>query len=212
VTSVTTDAGPESARPLAELTLAELWQLFPITLREYDPRYPTWFAEESARVAALFPGFVFRLSHIGSTAVPGLVSKPIVDMLLEITPDCPSHDVVAKLAAAGWNLMARRDEPLRLDLNKGYTPAGFAERVFHLHIVRPGDHNELYFRDFLRQHPEACVAYVELKRRLAAQYRHDRDAYTAAKAVFIQQATLQARAEFPGRHSRDGDFRAHQKL
>jgi len=217
VTAVPTDTGsrpaaPLAARPLAERTLAELWELFPITLREYDSRYPTWFAEEAAHLAALFPGSVFRLSHIGSTAVPGLTSKPTIDMLLELGPDCPPAAIVARLTAAGWNLMATSDDPLRLDFNKGYTPTGFAERVFHLHVVRPGDHDELYFRDLLRHDAATRRDYVQLKRGLAREFEHDRDAYTAGKTTFVRAATIRARAQFPGRYSAGDELSPSQTL
>jgi GrpB-like predicted nucleotidyltransferase (UPF0157 family) len=73
--------------------------------------------------------------------------------------------------------------------------------VFHLHLVRPGDHDELYFRDYLREHPRACAEYAELKRRLLARFEHDRDGHTSAKAGFVTRATAHARQEFPRRHS-----------
>jgi GrpB-like predicted nucleotidyltransferase (UPF0157 family) len=77
------------ARALAELTLEELRRLFPIQLREYDQRYPLWFTQEAERLGDLLKRLTFRLSHIGSTAVPGLLSKPIIDLLLEVSPETP---------------------------------------------------------------------------------------------------------------------------
>jgi GrpB-like predicted nucleotidyltransferase (UPF0157 family) len=180
------------------MTLDELWQLFPIMLREYDERYPRRHSQEAAKLRHLFPGSVFRLSHIGSTSVPGLLSKPIVDLLLEV--QLSAEAVIETLKGDGWLVMANRQEPFRIDLNKGYTPRGYAEKVFHLHVVRPGDHDELYFRDYLRDHPEACQEYAELKRDLLSRFEHDRDAYTSAKTEFVRRITSSARAEFPGRH------------
>jgi GrpB-like predicted nucleotidyltransferase (UPF0157 family) len=135
-----------------------------------------------------------RIDHIGSTAVDGLLAKPIVDILLQIGNDCDSGDLKDKLAAAGWLLMAEQTNPyLQLDFNKGYTPEGFAERVYHLHARRVGDWDELYFRDYLIAHPQTAAEYATLKRRLFADYEFDRDAYTEGKGDFIRDCTAKAR-------------------
>jgi GrpB-like predicted nucleotidyltransferase (UPF0157 family) len=96
--------------------------------------------------------------------------------------------------------MTRDDAQRTLDLNKGYTPAGFAEKVFHLHIKPSGDWDELYFRDYLRVHPEIAREYEVLKLSLKAQFEHNRDAYTQAKSDFITRYTQKGRDEFPGRY------------
>ncbi|MEG1980665.1 MAG: GrpB family protein, partial [Victivallaceae bacterium] len=83
---------------------------------------------------------------------------------------------------------------------KGYTPDGFAAEVFHLHLRNPGDWDELYFRDYLRLHPEIADEYAVLKAELAVKYKFDRDAYTLAKGDFIRRQTAAARIEFPGRY------------
>ena len=247
---------------MAGMSLVELWQLFPIQLRPHNPAYPQWFAAQAAELRTLFGKRAARISHIGSTAVPGLVAKPIVDILLELDPatdhepdpqpdippqaegspgsdnretetivdipleldpatgdepdpqpdidippqadgspgsdDWDAETIVEMLEARGWALMnSARPPDFRLDLCRGYTPEGFADQVFHLHIVRPGDHDELYFRDWLRDHPRTCRQYETLKQDLLARYEHDRDAYTEAKTDFIRSVTLKARvAEF----------------
>ena len=73
----------------------------------------------------------------------------------------------------------------RLDLCKGYTPQGFAEKVFHLHICHPGDWDEIVFRDYLRRSPRKAEEYAELKIELQKRFKHNRDAYTEAKGEFI---------------------------
>lgn len=92
------------------------------------------------------------------------------------------------------------DNEQALDLNKGYTEAGFAEQVYHLHVKPLGDWDELYFRDYLRRYPEVARQYGVLKQGLKEQYEHDRDGYTDAKTEFIKKATEKARAEFFGRY------------
>jgi len=186
-------------KPLSELTLAELWQLFPIELVPHNPAWARWYAEAAAELTALLGDGIVRLSHIGSTAVPGLEAKPIVDILLEVDPTRDQDVLTNQLVGAGWLVMNRQDNPIwRIDLNRGYTPQGYAERVLHLHVVPPGDHDELRFRDWLLEHPETCTAYQVLKRDLAGRFRHNRDAYTQAKTTFIESVVAKARRPSQG--------------
>ena len=189
-------------RPLSELTLEELWQIFPIVLRDHNPQYSQWYREEAAALTqAIGLDAIARMEHIGSTAVPGLLAKPTVDILLELTPDPDMGQLQQDLAAAGWGCMHSQIRPvLQLDYNKGYTPEGFAERVFHLHIRALGDPDELYFRDYLRANPPVAAAYARLKGGLLQAYEHDRDGYTAAKTAFVREHTTAARAQFGGRY------------
>ena len=90
--------------------------------------------------------------------------------------------------------MAEKPAPeYRLDLCKGYTPQGFADRVFHLHIRHPGDWDEIVFRDYLRQNPRKAEEYAELKIELQKRFKHNRDAYTEAKGAFIRACVKEAR-------------------
>lgn len=188
--------------PLQSLTLAELWQLFPIILKPHRPEYAQWYAEEAAALTALLGGCsIRRINHIGSTAVEGLLAKPTVDILLEVASKDLRPLLVEKLTGEGWRLMNEEQAPCwKLVFNKGYTPMGFAEKVYHLHVREYGDWDELYFRDYLRVHPETVQAYAELKKTLQPLYEHNRDGYTAAKTVFVQDGTRLARQEFPGRY------------
>jgi GrpB-like predicted nucleotidyltransferase (UPF0157 family) len=80
------------------------------------------------------------------------------------------------------------------------TPSGFAEKVYHLHVKPSGDWDELYFRDYLRKHPDVARQYETLKLGLKEQFEHDRDAYTSAKSEFVKEYTQKARKEFGGRY------------
>lgn len=193
-------AGAEMKK-LEDMTLAELWELFPIVLKEHSPKYAEWYEEEKQNLTELLADFgLQRINHIGSTSVEGLIAKPIVDILLEL-PEGYALDRVAELLQnAGWILMIRKDKKQTLDLNKGYTPAGFAEKVYHLHVRALGDWDELYFRDYLRKYPKAARQYEELKRSLKEKYEHNRDAYTEAKTAFVQQYSQAAREEFGTRY------------
>lgn len=188
-------------KDLKDMTLEEMWQLFPIILCEHRAEYKIWYQEESARVLACVGNKVVRMNHMGSTAVEGLTAKPTVDILLEIDSASDLPKIRATLEADKWILMNEQHSPfMKQAYCKGYTPDGFAERVFHLHMRYPGDWDELYFRDYLRIHAEAREAYAALKLQLWKQFEHDRDGYTEAKSAMIQEMTHRARAEFPDRY------------
>lgn len=87
----------------------------------------------------------------------------------------------------GYVCMSEKED--RLSFNKGYTPKGFAERVYHLHLRQDGDNDELYFRDYLRDYPDVAKDYEALKLGLWKQYEHDRDAYTDSKGGFVRKYT-----------------------
>ena len=175
----------------------ELWALFPIVLKEYNPDYPLWYAQEELILVELIGGNrIRRISHIGSTAVPDLLSKPTVDILLEITQDCNVDELIFTLEQNGYICtMQPESPPPHLMFMKGYTLQGFAERVFHLHVRYAGDWDELYFRDYLRLHIDVAEQYGMLKSELQQLFEHDRDGYTCAKTDFIKRHTQLAREE-----------------
>lgn len=186
------------AKKLSEMSREELWQLFPIIIKEHNPAYFEWYAEEEARILNLCSkSDIFRINHIGSTTVPGLLSKPTVDILLEITENAAPENIRRVLEADAWTYSPHPENPPpHMMFMKGYTESGFAEKVFHLHVRYPGDWGELYFRDYLKLDPDVAEAYGNLKLELKTKYEHDRDAYTKAKTDFISHHTKTARAEF----------------
>ncbi|BAN73450.1 conserved hypothetical protein [Lacticaseibacillus casei DSM 20011 = JCM 1134 = ATCC 393] len=92
------------------------------------------------------------------------------------------------------------EEKQRISLNKGYTVNGFAKSVYHLHLSFAGDNDELYFRDYLNDHPEVAKKYETLKIKLWHQFEHNRDAYTSAKGDFIQKYIKLAKTKYKGRY------------
>ena len=186
---------------LSELSLEELWALFPIILKEHNPDYKVWYEEEKQRIISkVKPENLIRISHIGSTAVKGLTAKPIVDILLEIDGACGVSAIIEVLKTLGWRLMSQEDDPVKLSFNKGYTPEGFADRVYHLHVRYFGNWPELYFRDFLIAHPDVAGESERLKLKLWKQYEHDRDGYTEAKTDFVRRYSDMAKVEFNNRY------------
>ena len=190
---------------LDNMTLEELWQLFPIVLAEHNPEYAKWYDEEAQELLCLLaPYSVCRINHIGSTAVKGLLAKPTVDILLELPKDYQVDAVAEALLSNDWLLMAQNAEEKLLDFNKGYTAQGFASKVFHLHIKPSGDWGELYFRDYLLSRPDIAQQYALLKQDLMKLHEHNRDAYTNAKTEFILQHTRHAQQAYAGRYIPDG--------
>ncbi len=178
------------SKKLSEMTLDELWQLFPIILTEHNPCWADWYAEEVAELKSILPpDTVYH--HIGSTAVSGIMAKPIIDILIVVNSTDRMKQAASLLQSNGHIIMSTAES--RISLNKGYTENGFADRVFHLHIRLENDIDEIYFRDYLIAHPDIAKEYEQLKLRLWKEYEHDRDGYTQAKTKFVKKYTLLAK-------------------
>lgn len=188
-------------KELKDMTLEELWRLFPIVLKDHSLEYKTWYEEEKERLEHVLQDHnVYRINHIGSTAVHGLIAKSIIDILLELPIDHDMQEVVRLLEGGGWILMSRDDAQNTLDFNKGYTKNGFEEKVYHLHVKPIGDWGELYFRDYLYDNSEIAREYEALKLSLLERYQYNRDAYTSAKTEFVTAVTRKARSVYEGRY------------
>ena len=186
-------------KALSDMTLEELWALFPIFLVPHNENWAMDYAEMEERLRKGMKEIrIERISHIGSTAVKGIWAKNIIDILLEIMPEEEMHCAVQAAAALGFRRMSETEE--RASLNWGYTPEGFADKVYHLHIRFVGDHDELYFRDYLNENPEAAKEYERLKLALWRQYEHDRDGYTNAKHGLVARYTQEAKARYHQRY------------
>ena len=180
-------------KKLEEMSLEELWQLFPIFLVEHKSEWKDWYELEKTSLKKILGANVIkRIEHIGSTAIPNIWAKNIVDILLEVGRIEDLARVRDLLVKNGWLVMS--ESPNRISLNKGYTEQGFAEKVFHLHLRLIGDHDEIYFRDYLCQHPDITQAYQELKLSLWKKFEHNRDAYTTAKTDFIKYYVSEAKS------------------
>lgn len=174
-------------RNLKDMTLAELWELFPIVLESHNPDWAEWANEEMRELSALLKDYSPVINHIGSTAIPNIQAKPIIDILVEIAPDNDWQRVHEKMEKSGYICMSVSDT--RMSFNKGYTPKGYADKVFHIHFHRIGDNDEILFRDYLIAHPEAAKEYEILKLSLLPKYKNDRDGYTEAKTEFVKRMT-----------------------
>jgi GrpB-like predicted nucleotidyltransferase (UPF0157 family) len=153
----------------------------PIQIVDYDSSWPAFFMAERERLAPLLPGV--GIHHIGSTAVPGLAGKPVIDMIALV--DDLDAGVATVVDRAGYALPARFNAHLVHRRFLCYPTASY--RTHHLHLVDRAEDLDvcLRFRDMLRGNAELAIDYVALKRRLAARFRDDRLGYTAAKSAFI---------------------------
>lgn len=172
---------------LKNMTLEELWELFPIDLTSHNPRWQEWAQDEIVALGALLEDYEPIISHIGSTAIPDIQAKPIIDILVEVSLGVDWTPIRTLVENNGYICMAHSES--RISFNKGYTAEGYADKVFHIHFRIIGDNDELYFRDYLLTHPKAAKEYENLKLSLLPQYRNDRDGYTEAKTEFIRRIT-----------------------
>ncbi len=186
-------------KELSEMALEELWDLFPIFLVQHDDRWYEYYKEIESTITDLLASYpVKRISHIGSTAIQGIWAKNIVDVMVEISEKADMEEVAHILEQNGFIKMS--DEKRRISLNRGYTKDGFAEKVYHIHLRYIGDNDELYFRDYLNDHPHIAEEYEALKLELWKRYEHNRDAYTEAKTDFIRKWTTEARIVYGKRY------------
>ena len=186
-------------KELSEMSLNELWELFPIFLIEHNDKWDAFYSEMEAKLRCVLPQHsIKRISHIGSTAVPGIWAKDIVDVLVEISTDSNIECIAQLIERSGLLRMSMEDR--RISLNSGYTKNGFADKVFHIHLRYVGDNDELYFRDYLKDHPQIAKEYETLKLGLWKQFEHNRDAYTEAKTKFIRKWTAIAKSDYAGRY------------
>lgn len=160
----------------------------PVEIVPYDAEWPIKFAGEKAAIHETFGGVEIEVHHIGSTAVPGLSAKPIVDILVavDLIEDRVSLD--RRLSVLGYVNVPHADDDKRLFFKKG------APRSYHVHVVKRSSWTywkHLLFRDILTSNHELRGEYEQLKLELAARFRDDREAYSNAKTEFIERAVAE---------------------
>lgn len=160
----------------------------PVEVVPYDPLWSQMFADESQRILALIGGYAECIEHIGSTAVPGLAAKPVIDILIGVHRLADAPHFIPPLTTLGYEYIPEHEAvfPERRYLHRIIDH----RHTHHLHMVEPVSEFfmvQLRFRDILRAHPEEAARYSALKIELAAKYRYDRDAYTDGKSDLINQ-------------------------
>jgi GrpB-like predicted nucleotidyltransferase (UPF0157 family) len=183
------------AKDLNKMTTDELGQLFPIIIVDYNPDWPKLASIESKNILETVGKVnVSRIEHIGSTAVPGLCAKPTIDFILEISEITNCDLLIKRLQEIDYNYIPHPENPTpHMMFTKGYSKSGITKQTFHVHVRYPGDWDEIVFRDYLRKNQTAKDDYAKLKRKLAEDFKNDREKYTDSKSKFIKGITLIAR-------------------
>jgi GrpB-like predicted nucleotidyltransferase (UPF0157 family) len=156
----------------------------PIEIVKYNPAWPAFYFAERERLTPLLPGL--GIHHIGSTAVPGLAAKPVIDMIALV--EDLDENTAAAMRRASYQLPTQFNVDLAHRRFLCYPTAAY--RTHHLHLVDERDDMDLClrFRNSLRADSKLAADYAALKRALAARYRDDREGYTKAKGSFIKDA------------------------
>src|SRR5262245_19760769 len=169
-----------------------------IEILPYDPDWPRAFSAERDRIAAALGHVALRIDHNGSTAVPGLAAKPVIDIQVSVGALQPMEHYAAGLTQLGYVHVPHPDDSFCPFFHR---PAAWPH-THHVHVVQSGGTEErrtLAFRDYLRERPDVASAYEELKRALASQYAtadaSSHQAYADAKTAFVTRVTDRALAE-----------------
>lgn len=157
----------------------------PIEIVSYDPSWPRQFLEERDLLAQTLGAWILGgIEHVGSTAVPGLDAKPVIDIMVGVHDLDSSRPAIPAAEAVGYSYA-----PYRPDVMHWFCKPSPAFRTHHLHMVPFQSRKwieRLAFRDYLRAHPDAAAEYAELKRSLADRFKFDRERYTDEKGPFIE--------------------------
>lgn len=168
----------------------------PIAIDDYNSQWPLIYEVEKERIVGAIGHLLAGIEHIGSTSVPGLAAKPVVDIMPAVRSEADLDRTIAPMTALGYDYVTKYEAavPFRRFFVKRRPPHPWA---FNVHVVPyDGDwwKNDLAFRDYLRAHPETARAYEQAKRELAPRFESVND-YAAAKTSFIQAIKAKARAE-----------------
>ena len=166
-----------------------------IVIMPHNPKWSNMAQQELAMLKEKlsFP-WVVGMQHIGSTAVPDLPAKPIIDIAIGVTDLTAAKALIPILEAEDYVFWAENPDPTKLFFVKGMPPFG-KQRTHHIHVMPMTHHDWVVrplFRDYLMAHPDVKQAYADLKQSLAVQFREDREAYTEAKTEFIRAVNLKA--------------------
>ena len=176
----------------------------PITLAEYNPSWPALFAREAARIRAVLGDAAVRVEHVGSTSVPGLAAKPVIDILLAVPDSAGEQAYAPALEAAGYVLRIREPDWFEHRLFTG------PDTTINLHVFTVGAaeiDRMLLFRDRLRANDADRDAYLQVKRDLARRtWRHVQH-YADSKTAIVQQ--IMARAGEAGQQNQPGQHAEH---
>lgn len=164
-----------------------------VRLEPYTSAWAQRFAQEAARIQQVIGHLAVDVQHVGSTAIPGMPSKPIIDIALALTSLRKVDQIMNPLRGLGYTYRGQRNPQQPL-----FVLGSEANRTVYLHVM-PNDsdawRDHLLFRDYLRAHPDEAATYAQLKQHLAHQFPQNREAYTSGKASFIKRILKHAQSE-----------------
>jgi GrpB-like predicted nucleotidyltransferase (UPF0157 family) len=163
----------------------------PVLVQAYDPAWPARFEDERCLLQPVLSEFITGgIHHVGSTAVPGLDAKPVIDILVGVGDLAAARTCIDLVAPLGY-----LHAPYRVGEMLWFCKPHPARRTHHLHLVPAGSaryQDELRFRDYLREYARARADYARLKHDLAARHRQDRESYTEGKTAFVHEILRRA--------------------
>lgn len=167
-----------------------------VEIVDYDSKWVTLYRDEKRKILGVIGNIAVAVEHIGSTAVPGLAAKPIIDIMAAVRRLIDADKCIEPLRSIGYEYQPQQEDsvPERRFFRKGEPPK---EQHYHLHMVEKRSQfwkQHIAFRDYLRTHPETAQRYYELKKELASKYGSDREGYTNAKTSFIDSIVAKALA------------------
>lgn len=187
-------------KTLHDLTKEEIGKLFPIEISPYSKNWPALFEKEKKLIIdTLEPGMFSRIEHFGSTSVPGLSAKDIIDILMEVEfEETTNQKLIEKMKTLSYEFNWQNEgSHLHMIFVKGYHISNKKDQTYHIHA---GPHNHpiwdrLLFRNYLIKNPQTAQEYEQLKYKLSADFKHERVAYRVAKTEFIKEVTERAKQE-----------------
>ena len=180
-------------KSLYDLTKDDWNTLFPVELVDHNPDWK-WIFEKEKELIVQHVGeeTILRVEHFGSSSIPGIKSKPYIDIIIEIPLGLLfDEDLVARFTELGYShfkVPARGNIEAYSSFGKGYHPDGRKEQIFHIHMC-PKENvmwQQIRFRDYLKTNPARAKEYEALKIQLASRFRNDRGAYVLGKTTFIE--------------------------
>jgi GrpB-like predicted nucleotidyltransferase (UPF0157 family) len=163
-----------------------------VHLAPHNAGWARVYEAERARIEAAIGPHILEIQHVGSTSIPDIAAKPIIDIAVGVEDFEAARVCIAPLEAIGYTYRGENGIPGRHYFTRG------DPTLYHTHMHETTSRaygNLVLFRDYLLAHPEEARAYLELKQRLAEEYRHDRYAYTEGKAAFIERILELARSK-----------------
>jgi GrpB-like predicted nucleotidyltransferase (UPF0157 family) len=165
-----------------------------VELRDHNPSWSKLFEEEKNILLKHFPDQILEISHGGSTAIPGIPAKPIIDMFAIVPSLKTAEDMRKKLETLHYHYRGEEGVPGRILYAKGEEE----KRTHHLQFVERGSDewkNHLLIKNYYVHHPDVAQEYTELKKQLAKKYSNDRGAYGKGKNQFVKSVIARAKAE-----------------